>query len=51
MLIVDNVVYLDEIDLHLLVELVGNAGCADVRGSWPRPLSAYWTRLDDVGNV
>ena len=51
MLIVDNVVYLDEINLHLLVELVGNTGCADIRGPWPRPFSAHWTRLDDVGNV
>ena len=50
-LLIDNMVDLHKIDFHLLIELIWNAGRADVGGTWPGPLTAYGTRLDNIGDI
>ena len=42
---------LNEVNFHLLVELVGHTGRADVRWAWLGPFAAHWTRLDNVGDI
>ena len=50
-LLVDDMVDLQEINFHLLLELVGNACGADVRCTWLGPLAAHWAGLNHIRDI
>ena len=51
MILIVEIVHLHQVGFHLLVELVGHTCTAHVAGPRFSPLPAYWTGLNNVGNV